>query len=791
MSIVNTILNKIDLNTTKYSEKLRKMGRDTRNQTKGIGASFKELGGAWKAAVAAIAAGALSGAIAKELMSTEKAVAAFIQSTGGIKEARAQFEMLQQAARDTIQPFDALKAASLDLRRNGIEPTADQLKTFSQIAYGTGQSLETVASAFTGVIRGNYRGLQQLGIKAQDTGTTLQLTYKGVTTEIEKNTAALSGYFAEIGAENEGVLEYLQGGLTGAMNQMENAWGDFYRALGESGLGDLIRDMVREAATSLDDITAWINENREPIRAFFTTITESWDSIVTATKDSIKVIKDTVNDLWESSGLAAATGANNMIDALSQFFNFARAGFLEVAKWATNTWTAIMGGFQAVGEGIGNWLGGGEFGKAYNRVLNQAADQIGKDTENFNGAIKTYHAEISKNLQRLADANLGYKDLKPGEVFNYRSWEQGGAPEPREFGQQTTTTTGGKRGGGGRKSAPKPEKDGWPEYYAGLASIARQGYSDIEKLRAEHGDRIAELNKQFAASQSATDAEYLAARKILDDDYFRQYKDKQKEARDFLREMKNDEMLDLDNEYRERLEKLKWYYDQGLILEQEYQDGLADIRKDYDGKRKSAKKQIPKEVQEEIDGINDMAGGINNLSSAFGNLTQGMSESSTAYKALFALQKSFAVASATMNAFAAWMEALNTKPFIPAGLAAYANAVALTTGILGQLKSVTMHDKGGSIPAGGLGIVGEYGPEVIEGPARVTSRRKTADLARSAMSGGSVTVNLYEDASRAGQSETETRDGDRIINIFVSNIRRGGQMAKTLENTYQIRRYGA
>ena len=104
-----------------------------------------------------------------------------------------------------------------------------------------------------------------------------------------------------------------------------------------------------------------------------------------------------------------------------------------------------------------------------------------------------------------------------------------------------------------------------------------------------------------------------------------------------------------------------------------------------------------------------------------------------------------------------------------------------------------MHDKGGSIPAGGLGIVGEYGPEIIEGPANVTSRRKTADLARSAISGGSVTVNLYEDASRAGQSETETetRDGDRIINIFVSNIRRGGQMAKTLENTYQIRRYGA
>ncbi|MEE3423643.1 MAG: hypothetical protein VZR11_13200 [Succinimonas sp.] len=792
MSIVNNILNKVDLNTTKYSEKLRKMGRDTKKQSKGIGQDFAAMGAAWKSAIAAIATGAMAGAVSKELIATEKSVAAFIESTGSLADARAQFELLQQAARDTIQPFDALKAAALDLRRNGIEPTAAQLKTFSQIAYSSGQSLETVASAFTGVLRGNYRGLQQLGIKAQDTGDRLVLTYKGVTTEIKKNTGALAEYFDEIGRQNDGALEYLQSGLTGAVNHMENAWGDFTRAIGESGLGDLFRDMVRDAASSLDDITAWINDNREPIREFFKTITESWDSIVTATKDSVKIVKDTVNDLWESSGLAAATGTNNMIDALSQFFNFARAGFLEVAKWATNAWTAIRGGFQAVGEGIGNWLGGGEFGTAYNRVLNATADQIGKDTENFNGTIKTYHAEISKNLQRLADANLGYKDLKPGEVFNYRSWEQGGAPESREFGQQTTTTTGGKRGGGGRKSAPKPEKDGWPEYFAGVKALAKNGYTAVEKLRAEHGERIQELNRQFAESNSASDAEYLAAKKIIDDDYMRQFREQQQEARDFLRDMRADETEAIDAEYRERLERLRLYHEQGFLLEQEYQQGLADIRKDYEKKRDETKTALPPEVKKETESLRDIAGGVNTLSDAFSNLTQGLSESSASYKALFALQKSFAVASATVNAFAAWIEALNTKPFIPAGIAAYANAVALTTGIIGQLQSVTMHDKGGRIPAGGLGIVGEYGPEIVEGPAQVTSRRKTAELARGAIAGGDVTVNLYEDASRAGQTESETAgDGERIINIFVSNIRRGGRMATALENTYQIRRYGA
>ena len=791
MSIVNNILNKVDLNTTRYTEKLRKMGRDTKKQSKGIGKDFAAMGAAWKSAIAAIATGAMAGAVSKELIATEKSVAAFIESTGSLADARAQFELLQQAARDTIQPFDALKAAALDLRRNGIEPTAAQLKTFSQIAYSSGQSLETVAGAFTGVIQGNYRGLKQLGITAKDTGETLILTYKGVTTEIKKNTGALAEYFSEIGRQNDGALEYLQSGLTGAVNQMENAWGDFYRAIAESGLGDLFRDMVRDAANSLDEITAWINENKAPIRAFFQDISDSWREIKKVTTQVFDDITETVNDFWESSGLAAAAGTGNMIDALSQLFNFARAGFLQVMKYANLAWAGIRG-IKDIGaasfEGVLTAIKSGSLAegqKVIETAIFNAAESSEEIMRLYDNATDDLFNHISDNLRKIREARLGYEDIKPGETFNYRSWEKGGENAPREFGQQTTAAS--KRGGG--KAAPKPEKDGWPEYFAGVKALAKNGYTAVEKLRAEHGERIQELNRQFAESNSATEAEYFAAKKVIDDDYMRQFREQQQEARDFLREMKNDEMADLDNEYRERLERLRLYHEQGLLLETEYQQGLADIRKDYDKKSDETKS---KKGKKETESLREIAGGVNTLSDAFSNLTEGMSESSASYRALFALQKSFAVASATVSAFAAWMDALDTKPFIPAGLAAYANAVALTTGIIGQLKSVTMHDKGGRIPAGGLGIVGEYGPEIIEGPAQVTSRRKTAELARGAIAGGEVTVNLYEDASRAGQTESETAgDGERIINIFVSNIRRGGRMATALENTYQIRRYGA
>ncbi|MDT7449483.1 phage tail tape measure protein [Citrobacter koseri] len=40
-----------------------------------------------------------------------------------------------------------------------------------------------------------------------------------------------------------------------------------------------------------------------------------------------------------------------------------------------------------------------------------------------------------------------------------------------------------------------------------------------------------------------------------------------------------------------------------------------------------------------------------------------------------------------------------------------------------------MYDRGGTIPRGQFGIVGENGPEIVNGPANVTSRRRTAALA--------------------------------------------------------------
>lgn len=777
MSIVNSILNLVDLNTTKYTKKLKTMRKDTKSATKGMAQSFASIGSAWKAAIAGIAAGALTGAISKELMATEKSVASFITATGSLQEARAQFEMLQQAARDTIQPFDALKAVTLDLRKNGIQATAEQLKTFSQIAYGTGQSLETVGKAFTATMQGRYKALQQLGITAKDNGAALLLTYKGITTEVEKNSEALGAYFAKIGEENEGVLDYLQGGMTGAVNQLENAWGDFYRAIAESGLGDLIASMVRTAADALDGITAWINENRPYFQEFFSQIGQAFSDIVGVIKSATSAGLRYVAEFFGDSEDEAQGAISNIGFFLSNFFSFARKGFLEyIAKPAAIAWEAIKGSFSSASEYLATLAYTGSFeaaADAYSDGIQEMADNIADTSKLYDKAIQFQVDEIDKSRKRLIDK------------LNEKPDEGATVTMPKiEFGKLGGTA-------GGRKQA----EDTWAQYYARVLQLQRNGYTEAQKLRAEHNDALEELLREYQASATATEAELFTARAALDADYQRKIKEQRDAAVEYLRELRGDELEQLAEEYRGKLEKLDQYHADALISEQEYQEARLKLINDYEKARTTARASknefITAEDQENVQLFTDS---MNSLSDAFRNLTTGMSESSGAYKALFAIQKSFAVASATANAIVAWTKALSTSATWYEALANYANAVALTTNVIGQLKSLTMHDLGGHIAAGQVGVVGEYGPELVTGPADVTSRKRTAELARQAAGGtaGAVTVNLYEDAAKAGQVEAgDDQEGERVINIFVSNIRRGGAAARAMESTYQLRRYGA
>ena len=777
MSVVNNILNMVKLNTTDYNKKLQKMKKDTKRDTKSIGSSFSSMASAWKAALVGIASASLVSSVKKELEATERSVAGFISSFGGVDQARAQFEMLQQAARDTIQPFDSLQTAAMNLKRNGVQPTADMLKTFSQIAYGTGQSLDTVTNAFTSSMQGRYKALNQLGITAQDQGSKLALTYKGVTTTIDKSAESLHKYFESVGKENEGVLDYLQNGMTGALNHLDNAWGDFIRSIGESGLGDLIVKIVRDIATAMDGITAWINKNSPYIKGFFQGLIEGWDAVYQGVKSALDTAYDYISDFFDDSEKESKTGLSNIGIFLSNFFEFARAGFLKyVAKPAAEAWIALKGGFKGASEWLAELAYTGDFDKAadaYNDVINETSDEMLENTRIMSRAIDLQFDEIEKKTQRIKD-ELKKDPVQAPTVPTFKALSLGGSS-------------------GGSKGA-RAEADNWAKYYDKVKELAKNGLSDLRKLEASHNEQLAELDEEFKKSRLATESEYLNAKKIINDEYMRQYQDIQKQAQEFLKDIYDDDVVNLQDTYRAKLEQLAQYHDESLVSEEDYLKAREKLYTDYTAELNKIEKKSKGSVlsEDDVENLEHFHDAMDSMSDAFSNLTQGLNESSASYKALFTIQKSFAVASATVKAALAWMTALSESKTWYEALANYAAAISLTTSIISQLKSVSMHDKGGYIKGGQLGIVGEYGPEIVRGPASVTSRKDTAAMARASMGGSSVTVNLYEDRSKAGQVEqSSTQDGEQIINIFVSNIRKGGQIAQTMESTYALRRYGA
>src|SRR5690606_9200377 len=125
-----------------------------------------------------------------------------------------------------------------------------------------------------------------------------------------------------------------------------------------------------------------------------------------------------------------------------------------------------------------------------------------------------------------------------------------------------------------------------------------------------------------------------------------------------------------------------------------------------------------------------MAQGLsNNLLSL---LQQAGQENTALYKAVFLAQQALAVGQAIISTELAAVAAMAPPPMGlgPVAGLPYANLVrGLGYASVGMITAQTFagaFDKGGTIPSGQWGIVGEYGPEIVRGPAMVTSRVDTA-----------------------------------------------------------------
>ena len=732
MAVVNSILTKVDMSTEKYKKKLQSMKKDTKSATAGIKESFKSLATSWGSIVTAIGTGAFVNAIKSSRVELENAVASLSGISGGIAEANTMFDLLQQSARDCIEPFDSLQAAALSIGKYGITPTAENLKALKQIALATGQQMTTAANAFGQVTMGKYEGLEQLGIKALDTGNKLQLTYKGVTQEIDKNTTALEDYIVKLGASNSQALDYLQGGMVGALNKLDNAWGDLIREFAASPLGDIITDAVNAIADALDALTAYIH-NSDAFSYLAVQASDTFKEIIEGFKWLADSAKDVNENMTENFGLSFGDIAG-LFGAMLIKFKVAMMSFVTlIGTFIESLVDVFKNSFKACKDYVTS-LFNLDFSGAYNSFTRGFTDIpkiISDNLETAGNAIDMYEQDSFKKQE------LHLKEYKQKQKDSHKDIVKSGE---RTFGKLTTASAN-------HVKSVKDHTDQmlaqWKSYYASLQSAHDDlTLSDAQKLDQKYADELAKL-EEFHSAALISEEQYQNALTLL----------------------KANKAIEIEQYKNEALEKYR------------------EQSKAQAGKVNSLG------INEED--FNHMRNGLDDLGDAFANLGESMSKSSSSYKAVFAMQKAFSVASATLNCISAWSQALSDPSQMSwtAKLAQYANAIALTTSIMSQIKQVNMYDKGGKIPSGQLGIVGEYGPEIIQGPANVTSRKDTAKMLNK-NGYTNITVNVVEDSSKAGNVETKETDEETIINVFVSDVRKGGEASQALQSTFGLKRVG-
>lgn len=171
------------------------------------------------------------------------------------------------------------------------------------------------------------------------------------------------------------------------------------------------------------------------------------------------------------------------------------------------------------------------------------------------------------------------------------------------------------------------------------------------------------------------------------------------------------------------------------------------------------------------------------------------------YMTMFMISKGFALAESVLKLNLAIAQAAASGPF-PANLAAMAAVAASVGSVVSNIAAINYagaYDKGGDIPAGQVGMVGENGLEFVQGPAHVTSTKDTAKLLAGAGAAPIVNVMNYSGQNVQVQQGTDPGTIDiivgevakRVEGQLATGIRSGrGEVQSAIKETYALTRSG-
>lgn len=244
-----------------------------------------------------------------------------------------------------------------------------------------------------------------------------------------------------------------------------------------------------------------------------------------------------------------------------------------------------------------------------------------------------------------------------------------------------------------------------------------------------------------------------------------------------------EEALALEQWRMTELEKQRAYLETKAITEEEYATRIANIHAQHQqevSEIEAARQQVA------LAGASDLFGNLADITAQFAGEQSGI------YKAMFVAQKAFAIAQ-SMVAIQQGIALAAANPW-PLNLAAMASVAAATAGLVSNISSVAMSFEGGGFTGSGPrsgGLDGKGGFMAMVHPNETIIDHTKQGGGKSGGGGLNMTVNLVEDASKAGTVEkTQNPDGSWNVQAFVADIFSDGPASKAISQKFGVQGVG-
>lgn len=681
----------------------------------------ESLAESFKKMVGPIAASVTVYSAFKKLVDTtrefDKLNAGLITATGSAEGAEKAFAALQEFAATTPYSLRETTDSFVKLVNYGLQPSERALRSYGNTASALGKDIGQMVEAVADAQTGEFERLKEFGIKASQQGDKVKFVFRGVATEVAKNAQEIQNYLIKLGETNFGdSMENRMKTLDGAISNLGDSWDKLFLTIGRGQVGELIKDAVKTATDALESFSKSLNSS-------------SFIEGVKEFKQAVVGVASTIDELAVRATAYAkiawsASGSGNPF-----------AGFAERAKGIKSAREELDRELERIKYATQSAMRDFDMDAAKAKAAATKQEQESKDR------LAAYEKSGGK-------ASFGTKSAAKGPQFNLMD-------TMAQLDQQER-----------RERAERYQQ----QYDAIKAALAREEDSE----RKSYEDR-----KKFLDNYFGKDQEELWARneelwgKHLDELAEKEAKSA-KEKRKALESMtpeSTNPFAQLAREEASKLELLEETRLTDLRNSEAYEAAKFAVRQEYARKSHDMEMEL-------------MLQSTQNAEALFGSLGTAAEnwggKQSASYKAMFAAQKAFAMASATTSMAVGIGKAMELG--WPAGIPAAISAAAEGAKILAIISSTNYsgaYDAGGYIPGGKVGLVGERGPEFVRGPAMVTGREETA---RMRSSGGSerpqisITVVNSPDGRANSYRAASARE-----HVVVSDTRRAkGAMQRAL-----------